>query len=63
MVFTYINETISGGFDQCDLGELYSQVDPTERKYKDFNERCLNSPSGPYLKYLGASSTVHDLVS
>ena len=60
---TSINETISGGFDQRDLTELYSQVDPTEQKYKDFNERCLNSPSGPYLKYLGTSSTVRDLVS
>ena len=60
---TYINETISGRSDQQDLEELYSQVDPTEQKYKDFNERCVNSPSGPYLKYLGTSSNVRDLVS
>ena len=60
---TYINETISGRFDKQDLEELYSRVDQTEEKYRDFNERCVNSPSGPYLKYLGASSTVRDLVS
>ena len=60
---TYINETISGNFDQQDLDELYSQVDSTEWKYKDFNERIANSPSGPYLKYLGTSSTIRDLVS
>ena len=59
----YINETISGGFDQQDLDELYSQVDSTQQKYNDFNERCVNSPSGPYLKYIGTSSTVRDLVS
>ena len=59
----YINETISGRFDQQDLEGLYSRVDQTEAKYKDFNERCVNSPSGPYLKYLGTSSTVRDLVS
>ena len=62
-VVTYINETISGRFDKQDLEELYSRVDQTEEKYRDFNERCVNSPSGPYLKYLGASSTVRDLVS
>jgi hypothetical protein len=62
-VATYINETISGNFDQQDLEELYSRVNSTEEKYKDFNERCVNSPSGPYLKYLGASSTIRDLVS
>ena len=61
---TYINETISGGFkSQQDLGELYSQVDSTERKYEDFNDRVVKSPSGPYLKYLGTSSTIRDLVS
>ena len=58
-----INETISGNFYQQDLEELYSQVDSIEWKYKDFNERVLKSPSGPYLKYLGTTSTIRDLVS
>ena len=62
-VFSFINETISGRFDERDFEELYSLVDPTEQKYKDFNERCVNSPSVPYLKYIGTSSTVRDLVS
>ena len=62
-VVASINETISGRFNQEDLDQLYSRVDQTEQKYKDFNELCLNSPSGPYLKYLGTSSTVRDLVS
>ena len=59
----YINETISGEFDQQDLDELYSKVDVTEQKYKAFTTNCLNGPSGPYLKYLGTSSTVRDLIS
>ena len=59
----YINETISGKFDQQDLDELYSQVDATEQKIKTFASGCQNGPSGPYLKYLGTSSTVRDLVS
>jgi hypothetical protein len=59
----FINETISGKFNERDLNELYSQADQTEQKYKDFGERCQNGPVGPYLKYIGTSSTVRDLVS
>jgi len=60
---SYINETISGTFDNRDLNELYSEVNLTERKFKDWTEGCQNGPSGPYLKYLGTSSNVRDLVS
>ena len=59
----YINETISGKFNERDLEELYSQADLTDQKHKDFGRRCQNGPVGPYLKYLGTSSTVRDLVS
>lgn len=62
-MFTYINETISGRFNKQDVEELYSRADSSEGKFKDFDDRCVNSPSGPYLKYLGTSSTVRDLVS
>jgi len=62
-VNNYINETISGRFSERDFDELYSQVDLTEQKYKDFTGRCQNGPVGPYLKYVGTSSTVRDLVS
>ncbi|KAF9644794.1 alpha/beta-hydrolase, partial [Thelephora ganbajun] len=60
---TYINETIAGQFDKRDLDELYSQVDLTERKFKQFAAHCLSGPVAPYFKYLGTSSTVRDLVS
>ena len=59
----YINETISGKFDTQDFNELYSQVDSTEQKFKDFTGHCQKGPVGPYLKYVGTSSTVRDLVS
>jgi len=59
----YINETISEKFNEQDLNELYSQIDSTEQLFKDFTTRCQNSASGPYLKYIGTSSTVRDLVS
>ena len=60
---SYINETISGKFNDQDLKELYSQVGPTEQKFKAFRGGCQNGPAGPYLKYIGTSSTVRDLVS
>ena len=62
-VVSYINESIFGKFGQQDLRELYSQADLTEKKFKTFTAGCQNGPSGPYLKYLGTSSTVRDLVS
>lgn len=62
-VVSYINETISGRFNKRDLEELYSQVDSTKQKLKTFAEGCRNGPVGPYLKYIGTSSTVRDLVS
>ena len=52
----YINETISGKFDEQDLNELYSQVDSTERKIKDLTKRCQNGPVGPYLCQMQRSS-------
>lgn len=62
-VVTYINETTSGKFDDQDLKELYSQVDLSEQKLKIFAEGCQNGPAGPYLKYVGTTSTVRDLAS
>jgi hypothetical protein len=62
-VAKYINETISGKFDEQDLNELYSRVDSTEQKIKDFTEHCQSGPAGSYLKYIGTSSTIRDLVS
>ena len=58
-----INETISGKFNEQDLNELYSKADLTEKKFKDFTAHCQNGSVGPYLKYLGTTSTIRDLVS
>ena len=58
-----INETISGKFNDDDYNELYSQADLNEKKFSDFGTHCQSAPLGPYLKYVGTSSTVRDLVS
>jgi len=62
-VVRYINETIGGKFNDQDRNELYSRVDETEKKFKDFTANCQNGPTGAHLKYIGTSSTVRDLVS
>lgn len=62
-VVNSINETISGRFNDRDLKELYSQLDATQEKFKIFAEGCQDGPVGPYLKYIGTSSTIRDLVS
>ena len=59
----YINETIGGKFNDQDRNELYSRADDTDKKFKDFGAKCQNGPIGPYLRYIGTSSTVRDLVS
>ena len=59
-----INETISTNFrDPKELEEFYSRVPETDAKLEEFGQRCLESESGPYLKYIGTSSTIRDLVS
>jgi len=59
-----INETISTNFtDPKELDEFYSRVPETDAKLEEFGQRCLASKSGPYLKYVGTSSTIRDLVS
>ena len=59
----YINETIYEKFNKRDVDELYLKADLTDQKFEEFTTHCQNSPGGPYLKYLGTSSTIRDLVS
>ena len=59
-----INETISTDFrDPKELDEFYSRVAETDAKLEEFGQRCLASKTGPYLKYIGTTSTIRDLVS
>jgi len=59
-----INETISTRFsDPKELAGFYSRVPETDAKLEAFGKKCLASKSGPYLKYIGTSSTIRDLVS
>jgi len=59
-----INETISSNFsDPNELNEFFSRVPETNAKLEEFGKRCLASKTGPYLQYIGSTSTIRDLVS
>ena len=59
-----INETISTKFrDPKELKEFYSRVPETDVKLEEYGKKCLASNVGPYLKYVGTSSTIRDLVA
>ena len=55
---------MTGNFtDQADIDALFAQAPVMEQKYKELAERCLQSPSGKFLKYMGAAATVRDMVA
>jgi len=59
-----INETISTNFGDPDENkENFLRVPETDAKLDEFGKRCLASTTGPYLQYVGTSSTIRDLVS
>ena len=59
-----INETISTNFRAInELEEFFSRVPETNEKLEEFGKRCLASKTGPYLQYIGTTSTIRDLVS
>ena len=59
-----INETISTNCgDPQELKEFYSRVPETDAKLEEYGKKCLASKGGPYLKYIGTTSTIRDLVS
>ena len=59
-----INETIPTNFtDPNELEEFFSRVTETNAKLEVFGKKCLASKTGPYLQYIGTTSTTRDLVS
>ncbi|RDX55206.1 alpha/beta-hydrolase [Lentinus brumalis] len=59
---TGIEET--GNFtDPADVNALLAQAPIMQKKYEELGQKCLSSPSGKYLKYIGTAATVRDIVS
>ncbi|KAI0769262.1 alpha/beta-hydrolase [Trametes elegans] len=49
--------------DPEDIQTLLSQAPIMERKYQELAQRCLTSPVGKYLQYVGTAATVRDMVA
>ncbi|KAI0769266.1 hypothetical protein BD413DRAFT_613824 [Trametes elegans] len=49
--------------DPDDIQALLSQAPIMEKKYEELAQRCLNSPFGKYLQYVGTAATVRDMVA
>ncbi|RPD63529.1 alpha/beta-hydrolase [Lentinus tigrinus ALCF2SS1-6] len=68
---TFFNGTIeltgieeTGNFtDPADVSALFAQAPVVQKKYEELGQKCLNAPTGKYLKYIGTSAAVRDMVS
>ncbi|RDX45302.1 alpha/beta-hydrolase [Lentinus brumalis] len=53
-----------GSFDNPgDVDALLAQAETMQQKYEEVGQRCLQSPSGKFLKYIGTAATVRDMVA
>ncbi|RPD70275.1 alpha/beta-hydrolase [Lentinus tigrinus ALCF2SS1-7] len=59
---TGIEET--GNFtNPADIKALLAQAPTMQKKYEQLGQKCLQSPSGKFLKYMGTAAAVRDMVS
>ncbi|KAI0709137.1 hypothetical protein C8Q76DRAFT_799168 [Earliella scabrosa] len=56
-------EYIGNFTDPTDVQNLLSQAPSFEEKYEQLAQRCLNSTNGKFLRYMGTSATVRDMVA
>ncbi|KAI0712702.1 hypothetical protein C8T65DRAFT_739278 [Cerioporus squamosus] len=49
--------------DPINIQDLLDQAAEMQKKYEEVAQKCLSSPSGRYLKYIGAAAAVRDMVS
>ncbi len=45
------------------MDALLTQAETMQQKYEEVGQRCLQSPSGKDLKYIGTAATVRDMVA
>jgi hypothetical protein len=59
-----LNVTVATNFtDKDEVKDFYATLKYTEKKMSMYTKRCEWGPGGPYLQYIGTSSTVRDLVA
>ncbi|KAI9058621.1 hypothetical protein FKP32DRAFT_1680355 [Trametes sanguinea] len=49
--------------DPADIQALLSQAPIMQQKYEELGQRCMQHPSGKYLKYIGTTAGVRDMVA
>ncbi|OSD00757.1 alpha/beta-hydrolase [Trametes coccinea BRFM310] len=55
---------MTGNFtDPADVQALLSQAPIMQKKYEELGQRCMQHPTGKYLKYVGTAATVRDMVA
>ncbi|KAF9645676.1 alpha/beta-hydrolase [Thelephora ganbajun] len=60
---TGFNVTVASNFTDKEVEDLYATLEYTKSKVSMYSKRCKWGPVGPYLQYIGTSSTVRDLVA
>lgn len=58
-----INVTAASKFTGKEAEDFYATLEYTEMKMTMYAQRCGWGPGGPYLQYIGTSSTVRDLAA
>ena len=56
-------EELDNFSNPADVDTLFAQADTMQKKYLEAGQKCLQSPSGKYLKYIGTAATVRDMVA
>lgn len=60
---TGINVTVASNFTEKEVEDFYATLEYTDMKVSMYSQRCGWGPVGPYLQYIGTSSTVRDLAA
>ncbi|KAH9889039.1 alpha/beta-hydrolase [Cubamyces lactineus] len=56
-------EELDNFSNPADVDALFAQANTMQKKYEEVGQKCLQSPSGQYLKYIGTAATVRDMVA
>ncbi|KAI0350507.1 alpha/beta-hydrolase [Trametes cingulata] len=56
-------ETTGNFTSAADLGALFGQAPLMQAKFDELARRCLRSPSGRFLRYVGTAATARDVVA
>jgi len=60
----YPQMDVRGAFElQSDIDYLYSQITPMEERWKALADVCAKHESGQFIRYVGTTAAVRDMVA